>query len=129
MKGPILNFSSWPCTGQSPLWRIKGQTHSFAFCRKGEAGFIQVKHIVSCLPDLDERQNQRQRRSLVSGFLIEEDDEERSYPTTIKQMEHFRKVFYIKLLMCISAFPQYKQLSVSLEELVQFYTWLHGPSI
>ena len=101
----------------------------FSFCRKGEVGFIQVKHIVSCLPDIEERQSKRQRRSLVSGFLIEEDDEERSHPTTIKQMEHLRKVFYINLLMCISAFPQYKQLSVSLDELVQFYSWLHGPSI
>ena len=64
----------------------------FAFCKKGEVGFIQVKHIVSYLPDLDERQNKRQRKFLVSGFLVEEDDEERSYPTTIKQMEHLHKV-------------------------------------
>jgi len=101
----------------------------FAYCRRGEVGFIQVKHIVSCLPELDERQNKRPKRSLVSGFLIEEDDEERSYPTTIKQMEHLHKVFYTNLLMCISAFPQFKQLSVSLDEVVQFYSWLHGPSI
>lgn len=101
----------------------------FAFCKKGEIGFIQVKHVVSYLPDLDERQNKRQRKSLVSGFLVEEDDEERSYPTTFKQMEHLHKVFYTNLLMCTSAFPQFKQLSITLEEVNLFYTWLHGPAI
>ena len=101
----------------------------FSFCKRGEVGFIQVKHIVSYLPELDERQNKRQRKSLVSGFLIEEDDEERSYPTTFKQMEHLHKVFYTNLLMCIAAFPQYQKLAVSLEEVSQFYSWLHGPSI
>ena len=101
----------------------------FKFCHKGEVGYINSKHIVSYLPDCEERPSKKHRKSLVSGYLLEEEEEERSLPVTVKQMEHMHNVFITNLLMCTGAFPQYKQFDLTLEVAEDFYKWLHGPSI
>lgn len=100
----------------------------YRFCMKGEIGFFTSKQIVSLLPDLEERPVKR-RRTLVQALEGEDDEETRSNPTTMRQLERMQKVFMTNLLMCIYAFPQFSQLEVSKKELEDFYNWLNGPSI
>ena len=92
-------------------------------------GFIDGKHIVSYLPDFDGRAQKKQKKSIVSGFVIEDEDEERAMPVTNRQMEHMQSVFVTNLLMFTSAFPQFKQFDLMLEDAESFYKWFHGPSI
>ena len=100
----------------------------FKFCQKGELGYFSIRQVVSYLPDTEERTTKRQKKSIV-GLLLDEEDEERSVPTTSKQAEHMHQVFYTNLLMCTAAFPQFKHFDINLDDMQTFYRWLHGPSI
>ena len=101
----------------------------FRYCSKGEIGFFQSRSIVSLLPDSDERPSKRQRQIVVSGQVLEDEDEFRQNPVTLRQLERLHKVFQTNLLMCVFAFPQFSQLDISKKDLDDCYHWFYGPSI
>jgi hypothetical protein len=102
----------------------------FKFCMKGQIGFFTSKQIVSFLPEADERPTKRRRYGLGNLPQGDEDDEEfRSNPTTMRQLERLHRVFQTNLLMCIYAFPQFSELEIEKRELDEFYNWLYGPTI
>ena len=74
--------------------------------KRREIGFIHSKHIISALPEEGERPVKTRRKVSVDGWE-KEDEEERSAPTTRRQLERLHLVFRNTLLMCLAAFPQF----------------------
>ena len=101
----------------------------FKHCSKGEIGFFPSKSIVSLLPDSEERPSKRQRQIVISGQVLEDEEEFRQNPVTLRQLERLHKVFQTNLLMCTFAFPQFAQFDVSKKDLDDFYSWFHGSTI
>ena len=110
--------------GSDPLLR-----RQFKLCAEGTIGFIPSKHIVSFLPEADERAAKRRRITTVDGFQREDEEEERRNPETRRQMERMHMVFRTNLLMCTMAFPQFAQFNLTKDDLDAFYQWFEGPSI
>ena len=101
----------------------------YRFCSKGEIGHIQVKHIISALPEEGERPLKTRRKVSVDGWEKEEEEEERAAPTTRRQLERLHLVFRNTLLMCMAAFPQFPQFDLTKEDMDAFYDWFYGPKV
>jgi len=71
------------------------------FCSQVEVGWFQIKHIVSALPEMDERPINTKRKITLNGWGREEEEEERRVPTTREQLRA-HLVFRNRLLMCLS---------------------------
>ena len=69
------------------------------------------------------------RKVTVDGWEKEEEEEERREPITRRQLERMHMVFRNTLLMCISAFPQFKQFDVTKDDLDEWYDWFWGRDI
>ena len=76
----------------------------FRLCSQGEIGWIHSKHIISALPEPDERPIKTNRRILVDGWEKEEEEETRKPPSTRRQLEHMRLAFRNNLRMAMLAF-------------------------
>ena len=115
-----------------PQYRDQGSEaflkRQYRFCSKGEIGHIQVKHIISALPEEGERPLKTRRKVLVDGWEKEE-EEERAAPTTRRQLERLHLVFRNTLLMCMAAFPQFPQFDLTKEDMDAFYDWFYGPKV
>ena len=116
-----------------PQYRDQGSEaflkRQYRFCSKGEIGHIQVKHIISALPEEGERPLKTRRKVLVDGWEKEEEEEERAAPTTRRQLERLHLVFRNTLLMCMAAFPQFPQFDLTKEDMDAFYDWFYGPKV
>ena len=112
-----------------PQYRDQGSEaflkRQYRFCSKGEIGHIQVKHIISALPEEGERPLKTRRKESVDGWEKEEEEEERAAPTTRRQLERLHLVFRNALLMCMAAFPQFPQFDL----MDAFYDWFYGPKV
>ena len=115
-----------------PQYRDQGSEaclkRQYRFCSKGEIGHIQVKHIISALPEEGERPLKTRRKVSVDGWEKEE-EEERAAPTTRRQLERLHLVFRNTLLMCMAAFPQFPQFDLTKEDMDAFYDWFYGPKV
>ena len=69
------------------------------FITRGEIGFIQVKHLISALPEEGERPTKTSKRFTMDGWEGHEEEEVRSNPTTRRQLERMHMVFRTTLLM------------------------------
>ena len=92
--------------------------HQFTLCSKGQIGFIQTKHIVSALPELEERPLRTRRKVTVDGWEREEEEEERKEPSSRRLLDRTRQAFRNNLTMCVVAFPQFSQFDASKQDLV-----------
>ena len=101
----------------------------FKACSEGEIGWFLAKQIVSALPEPEERPLKVRRKVTVDGWEKEEEEEERREPITRRQLERMHMVFRNTLLMCISAFPQFKQFDVTKDDLDEWYDWFWGRDI
>ena len=120
-------------TGQKPSLEDQGSDSllrkQYRFCMRGEVGFIHTRHLVSHLPEVDERPFKRARRSITAGLVTEEEEEERQNPTTMRQLEKMHLVFRTNLMMCTGAFTQFRQFDATTSDLSSFYNWFYGPDI
>ena len=96
------------------------------FVNRGELGFIQVKHIVSALPEEGERPTKTSKRFTLDGFEGTEEEEIRANPTTRRQLEQMHTVFRTTLLMCIASSPQFSNLAVTKQDMDDWYEWFYG---
>ena len=96
------------------------------FVNRGELGFIQVKHIVSALPEEGERPTKTSKRFTLDGFEGTEEEEIRANPTARRQLERMHMVFRTTLLMCIASSPQFSNLAVTKQDLDDWYEWFYG---
>ena len=99
------------------------------FITRGEIGFIQVKHLISALPEEGERPTKTSKRFTMDGWEGHEEEEVRSNPTTRRQLERMHMVFRTTLLMCTASAPQFANLCITKEELDAWYTWFYGEDI
>eukprot|EP00435_Cladocopium_sp_Y103_P060109 s690_g21.t2 len=98
-------------------------------CSQGEIGWFQMKHIVSALPEMDERPIKTRRQVTVNGWEREDEDEERKAPTTRDQLKRAHQVFRNTLLMCVISFPQFSQFDVKHQDLEDWYAFFWGKDI
>ena len=98
-------------------------------CAKGEIGWFNIKHIVSALPEKDERPIKTKRKITINGWDREEEEEERRNPTTYEQLKRAHQVFRNTLLLCMTAFPQFAQFDATFEDLEEWYSWFWGKTI
>ena len=92
----------------------------FRYIAKGELGFIQVKHLVSALPEEGERPTKTSKRFTLDGWEGHEEEEIRSNPSTRRQLERMHMVFRTTLLCA-------RHLSLSLRTLpLPSRTWMTG---
>jgi hypothetical protein len=79
-------------TGQKPSLEDQGSDSllrkQYRFCMRGEVGFIHTRHLVSHLPEVDERPFKRARRSITAGLVTEEEEEE-VYEIVIKGKTYY----------------------------------------
>ena len=99
------------------------------YCSQGEIGWSQIKHIVSALPEMDERPISTRRKITLNGWEREEEEEERKVPTTREQLKRAHLVFRNTLLMCLSSFPQFTQFNVQFQDLEDWYRFFWGKDI
>ena len=99
------------------------------YCSHGEIGRFQIKHIVSALPEMDERPISTRRKITLNGWEREEGEEERKVPTTREQLKRAHLVFRNTLLMCLSSFPQFTQFNVQFQDLEDWYRFFWGKDI
>eukprot|EP00435_Cladocopium_sp_Y103_P018030 s1944_g4.t1 len=99
------------------------------YCSQGEIGWFQIKHIVSALPEMDERPIKTRRQVTVNGWEREDEDEERKAPTTRDQLKRAHQVFRNTLLMCVISFPQFSQFDVKYQDLEDWYAFFWGKDI
>ena len=99
------------------------------FIARGEIGFIQVKHLISALPEEGERPTKTSKRFTLDGWEGHEEEEVRSNPTTRRQLERMHMVFRTTLLMCTASAPQFANLCITKEELDSWYEWFYGEDI
>jgi hypothetical protein len=99
------------------------------YCSHGEIGWFQIKHIVSALPEMDERPISTRRKITLNGWEREEEEEERNLPTTREQLKRAHLVFRNTLLMCLSSFPQFTQFNVQFQDLEDWYRFFWGKDI
>ena len=98
----------------------------FKLCAKGEVGWIQMKHIVSALPEVDERPLKTRRKILLDGWEREEEEEERKKPTTKEQLKRAHLASRTNLMMCLIAFPQFSKFNLTFQDLEDWYAWFWG---
>eukprot|EP00438_Fugacium_kawagutii_P024433 Skav202106 [mRNA] locus=scaffold1980:78609:79907:+ [translate_table: standard] len=103
--------------------------HQYKFCSKGEIGWFPITHIISALPDMDERPLKTRRKISLNGWDREEEEEERRNPSTRDQLQRAHQVFRNTLLMCMTAFPQFAVFDASYEDLELWYAWFWGKDI
>ena len=101
----------------------------FRLCSQGEIGWIHNKHIISALPEPDERPIKTNRRISVDGWEKEEEEETRKPPSTRRQLEHMHLVFRNNLLMAMLAFPSMPKLNATYQDLEEWYRWFWGKDI
>ena len=101
----------------------------FRLCAQGEIGWIHNKHIISALPEPDERPIKTNRRVSVDGWEKEEEEETRKPPSTRRQLEHMHLVFRNNLLMAMLAFPSMPKLNATYQDLEEWYRWFWGKDI
>ena len=101
----------------------------YRFVRRGEIGFIQVKHLVSALPEEGERPTTTSNRFTLDGFEGTEEEEIRANPATRRQLERMHAVFRTTLLMCTASVPQFSNLTITKQELDDWYDWFYGEDI
>ena len=101
----------------------------YKLCAKGEIGWFNIKHIVSALPEMDERPIKTKRTITINGWDREEEEEERRNPTTYEQLKRAHQVFRNTLLLCTTAFPQFAQFDATFEDLEEWYSWFWGKTI
>ena len=101
----------------------------WTYCSQGEIGWFQIKHIVSALPEMDERPISTRRKITLNGWEREEEEEERKVPTTREQLKRAHLVFTNTLLMCLSSFPQFTQFNVQFQDLEDWYCFFWGKDI
>ena len=99
------------------------------FIARGEIGFIQVKHLISALPEEGERPTKTSKRFTLHGWEGHEEEEVRSNPTTRRQLERMHMVYRTTLLMCTASAPQFANLCITKEELDSWYEWFYGEDI
>ena len=99
------------------------------YCSQGEIGWFQIKHIVSALPEMDERPISTRRKITLNGWGREEEEEERKVPTTREQLKRAHLVYRNTLLMCLSSFPQFTQFNVQFQDLEDWYCFFWGKDI
>ena len=99
------------------------------YCSQGEIGWFQIKHIISALPEMDERPIKTKRQLTVNGWEREEEDEERKAPTTREQLKRAHTVFRNSLLMCIISFPQFAHFDAKYQDLEEWYSFFWGKDI
>jgi len=99
------------------------------YCSHGEIGRFQIKHIVSALPEMDERPISTRRKITLNGWEREEEEEERNLPTTREQLKRAHLVFRNTLLMCLSSFPQFTQFNAQFQDLEDWYRFFWGKDI
>ena len=116
-----------------PSLDLQGTDHyvglQYRACSRGEIGFFTNKQIIPYLPDPTEVHTRKKRRTDADGILHEYDEEERNSPSTVEQWKKQLMVFRTTLLMCIWAFPQYKQFDLTERDLDDFYDFFLGPDI
>ena len=101
----------------------------FRYIAKGELGFIQVKHLVSALPEEGERPTKTSKRFTLDGWEGHEEEEIRSNPSTRRQLERMHMVFRTTLLMCTASQPQFANLAITKQDLDDWYDWFYGEDI
>ena len=101
----------------------------FRYIAKGELGFIQVKHLVSALPEEGERPTKTSKRFSLDGWEGHEEEEIRSNPSTRRQVERMHMVFRTTLLMCTASQPQFANLAITKQDLDEWYDWFYGEDI
>ena len=101
----------------------------FRYIAKGELGFIQVKHLVSALPEEGERPTKTSKRFTLDGWEGHEEEEIRSNPSTRRQLERMHMVFRTTLLMCTAFQPQFANLAITKQDLDDWYDWFYGEDI
>ena len=99
------------------------------FVGRGELGYIQVKHLVSALPEEGERPTKTSKRFTLDGFEGTEEEEIRANPTTRRQLERMHMVFRTNLLMCVASAPQFSNLTITKTDLDAWYDWFYGEDI
>ena len=99
------------------------------YCSQGEIGWFQIKHIISALPEMDERPIKTKRQLTVNGWEREEEDEERKALTTREQLKRAHTVFRNSLLMCIISFPQFAHFDAKYQDLEEWYSFFWGKDI
>ena len=92
----------------------------FRYIAKRELGFIQVKHLVSALPEEGERPTKTSKRFTLDGWEGHEEEEVRSNPSTRRQLERMHMVFRTTLLMCTASQPRFSNLAITKQ------TWMIG---
>ena len=80
--------------------------HQYKLCSNGQIGFIQTKHIVSALPELEEGPLRTRRKVTVDGWEREDEEEERKVPSSQRLLDRTHQVFRNNLAMCVLAFLQ-----------------------
>ena len=96
---------------------------------RGEVGFIQVKHLVSALPEEGERPTKASKRLTLGGWEGQEEEEIKANPTTRRQLERMHMVFRTTLLVSTAPVPQFSNLSITKKELDSWYEWFYGEDI
>ena len=66
-------------------------------CSQGEIGWFQIKHIISALPEMDERPIKTKRQITLNGWGREDEDEERKPPTTREQLNRAHTTKSVKV--------------------------------
>ena len=128
-------LKNWDDVAKMPRPKLEFQG-SDSYLRKqwkyfsqGEIGWFQIKHIISALPEMDERPIKTKRQLTVNGWETEEEDEERKAPTTREQLKRAHTVFRNSLLMCIISFPQFAHFDAGYQDLEEWYSFFWGKDI
>ena len=98
------------------------------FCEMGRIGHMDLKHIISNLPDPRQTVQKRKRKSL-DGIMTEYDEDEAWLPREKHDWEHQIKVYTNNLLMVMFCFPQLKVFDLTKKDVDEWYKFLLGRTI
>jgi len=102
----------------------------WTFCEQGQVGMMDLKKVVSALPEfkeLDRPTRKRQRDG--NGIVTEFEEELGRMPYDKKQWERTLKIYKNNLLMTLFCFPQTTKFDVKKADLDDFYEYILGRNI
>ena len=98
----------------------------YRLCASGIIGTMHSKYIIPYFPEVDEKPY----KVPVSKHAANTEEEEiRPLPHLRRGVERMFAMFQINVLMCISAFPSFKQFNIKKDDLDKFYDWILGPEV
>ena len=96
----------------------------FGLCSRGETGWLRSKHIISALPETDERPTKTNRRILVDGWKRRKKKQQENCP--------LREGSWITCTWCrmaMLAFPSMPKLNATYQDSEDWYRWFWGKDI